>query len=287
MAKTYLSSLELPPALVEEKFCLEQKRTCYNGIYPFKIFPDKELERIEFSPITIFYGGNGSGKTTLLNIIAEMAKVYRHSAFSGGAFFDSYISNCRLYGTSVPDGSQILTSDDIFDYLINIRYLNNGVDLRREELFEDYYERKNPNKQNVFTGMDNYDEWMETHAAKTTSQSKYVKARLSRNVDMFSNGESAMKFFVDHISENALYLLDEPENSLSIKLQQELTQYIYDSARYYGCQFIIATHSPVLLSIDDAVIYDLDSYPVETKDWTELENVRRYYDFFMEHSSEF
>ena len=84
MAKTYLSSLELPPALVEEKFCLEQKRTCYNGIYPFKIFPDKELERIEFSPITIFYGGNGSGKTTLLNIIAEMAKVYRHSAFSAG-----------------------------------------------------------------------------------------------------------------------------------------------------------------------------------------------------------
>ena len=49
---------------------------------------------------------------------------------------------------------------------------------------------------------------------------------------MFSNGESAMKYFVDHISENALYLLDEPENSLSIALQQELCKYIEDSARF-------------------------------------------------------
>ena len=107
-----------------------------------------------------------------------------------------------------------------------------------------------------------------------------------RNVDMFSNGESAMKYFVDHITENALYRLDEPENSLSISLQQELCKYIVDSARHFGCQFVMSTHSPVLLSMKDAVIYDLDSDPVTVKPWTELENVRRYFDFFEEHRQE-
>lgn len=104
---------------------------------------------------------------------------------------------------------------------------------------------------------------------------------------MQSNGQSAMKYFVDHITENALYLLDEPENSLSIALQQELGRFIEDSARFYGCQFILSTHSPVLLSMKEARIYDLDSVPVKTKKWTELENVRLYFEFFEKHRSEF
>ena len=108
-----------------------------------------------------------------------------------------------------------------------------------------------------------------------------------RNVDMFSNGQSAMKYFTDRITENALYLLDEPENSLSIELQQELCEYLQASARHFGCQFVIATHSPVLLSMKDALIYDLDSTPVQTRKWTELENVRRYFDFFEQHRAEF
>ena len=96
-----------------------------------------------------------------------------------------------------------------------------------------------------------------------------------------------MKYFVDNITENAVYLLDEPENSLSIAFQQELCTFLSDSARHFGCQIIMATHSPVLLSMKDARIYDLDSSPVCTKKWTDLENVRRYFDFFESHRSEF
>ena len=96
-----------------------------------------------------------------------------------------------------------------------------------------------------------------------------------------------MKYFTDRISEDALYLLDEPENSLSIELQQELCEYLQASARHFGCQFVIATHSPVLLSMKDALIYDLDSNPVQTRNWTQLENVRRYFDFFEKHRSLF
>lgn len=281
----YINSLYLPSDHQETGFLMSQRRTCYNGCYPYKIFPQKGLSEINFAPITIFYGGNGSGKTTLLNVIAEKTNVLRHSAFSGSAFFANYVSDCEIEGKTLPENSQILTSDDVFDYLLNIRYLNDGIDVRREELFEDYLSRKYADHQ--LKSMADYAEWKESYDAKSKSQSKFVKERLMRNVDMFSNGESAMRYFVDHITENALYLLDEPENSLSIALQQELCKYIVDSARHFGCQFIMSTHSPILLSIKNALIYDLDSDPVKTSDWTELENVRRYFDFFEEHRNEF
>jgi len=119
------------------------------------------------------------------------------------------------------------------------------------------------------------------------SASAFVKDRVMGNVSMFSNGESALRFFIDHIEENAVYLLDEPENSLSIALQMELKEFLELSARFANCQIILATHSPILLSMKGAFIYDLDSAPVETKPWTELENVRKYFDFFDSHRNEF
>ena len=281
----FIEKLSLQSDDQESGFLMNQHRTCYNGVYPYKIFSKKGMKEVVFSPITIFYGGNGSGKTTLLNIIAEKTGVIRHSAFGGSAFFKNYVSGCSFQGATIPLDGQILTSDDVFDYLLNVRYLNDGIDTRREELFEDYLSRKYAHHQ--LKSLEDYENWKESYDAKSKSQSQFVKERLMRNVDMYSNGESAMKYFVDHISENALYLLDEPENSLSIALQQELAQYISDSARFYGCQFILSTHSPILLSIENAVIYDLDSNPAAIRNWTELENVRRYFDFFEGHRNEF
>ena len=69
--------------------------------------------------------------------------------------------------------------------------------------------------------------------------------------------------------------------------QKELAEYLYQSARYFGCQFVISTHSPFFLAMPGAKIYNLDLYPVRESKWTELENVRAYYDFFKEHESEF
>jgi predicted ATPase len=89
------------------------------------------------------------------------------------------------------------------------------------------------------------------------------------------------------VKENALYLLDEPENSLSASMQMELARFLEDSARFYGCQLVIATHSPFLLSIRGAKIYDLDARPVAPRRWTELENVRAYFDFFKSREKEF
>lgn len=55
----------------------------------------------------------------------------------------------------------------------------------------------------------------------------------------------------------------------------------------FGCQFILATHSPFLLALKGALIYDLDERPVDIKKWTELEGVRTYFEFFEKHKNEF
>ena len=75
-------------------------------------------------------------------------------------------------------------------------------------------------------------------------------------------------------------MLDEPENSLAPKFQIDLLKLIVEASRYCDCQFVIATHSPFLLSIPGAKIYNLDLDPVEQCNWYELENVRIYYEFF-------
>ena len=123
--------------------------------------------------------------------------------------------------------------------------------------------------------------------ARSHTQSKYIRKNLVDNVREHSNGESAFLYFSEKIQENGLYLLDEPENSLSPQKQQELLKFLEDSARFFGCQFIMATHSPFLLSMRGAKIYDMDEETVDVKRWTELENVREYYRFFKKHEDEF
>lgn len=127
--------------------------------------------------------------------------------------------------------------------------------------------------------LDDYERLKKVNLARSKTQSEYIRRNLMKNVREHSNGESAFLYFNDKIKENAIYLLDEPENSLSSEKQIELQRFLVDSARFYGCQFIIATHSPFLLAMKGAKIYDLDEDPADVKKWTELGNVRAYYEF--------
>ena len=123
--------------------------------------------------------------------------------------------------------------------------------------------------------------------AQRHSGSRYVRDRLMKDVPGKSNGENAFLYFTREIQEEGLYLLDEPENSLSPRLQEELVRFLEDSARFYRCQFVISTHSPFLLSLKGARIYDLDAEPVEVRPWTQLDHVRAYYELFQAHGKEF
>ncbi|MCR5453463.1 MAG: AAA family ATPase [Bacteroidales bacterium] len=290
----YLDTFSLASENDENNFISFNYRThmtCYRSYYPFNIFPLKGFCRMDFDmPITILYGGNGSGKTTALNIIAQKIGVARGSLFNDTPFMEPYLNLCKYRAPNgIPEGSRIIVSDDVFDYMLNIRAVNQEVELHRNQLFEVYNQKYYQTSQRGVSSVDfanpmNLDKIQVSELPdRRISKSKFVKKSLAGEVREHSNGETALVYFQAKITENALYLLDEPENSLSPAKQQELAHYIEESAWACGCQFIIATHSPFLLAMERTKIYDLDANPVDIKPWTDLENVKIYRDFFKQH----
>ena len=282
----YLDTFSFPDDGMEFDFILSIKRNCYNSFYPFKILSRRELNILNFEPITILYGGNGSGKTTALNVISEKLNLMRDSRFNQSNFFPDYVNLCDYsLVREIPSHSRTITSDDVFDYMLNVRMMNEGIDTKRENLFEDYLDAKYSSFK--FTSMNDYEQLKKVNQARSKTQSKFVSNNLMDNIREHSNGENAFQYFMEKIEENGLYLLDEPENSLSPERQLELVRFIEDSVRFFGCQFIISTHSPFLLAMRDAKIYDLDQVPVKPKPWTSLKNVKIYHDFFESHRKDF
>ena len=256
--------------------------------YPYHIFLEKRLYDVEFDPITIFYGDNGSGKSTLLNIITETINkdeevINRKNPLLKSEYFNKYINNCKYYlENDIPSVSKIIFSEDIFENILSKRIENKEKNNQREELEKQYMQYKyNP------VNYSSLNDLRISVEARNTSRSKFIKSRIEENEREFSNGQTSLEFFDNELKENGLYLLDEPENSLSPKFQIELIQLISELTRFFKCQFIIATHSPFLLSIPNAKIYDLDSLPVKSKNWYELENMKIYYNFFKENKNKF
>lgn len=294
----YIRSFSLP---INKEEAIIKERMAYNGgiygyidnIYPCELFARKELETIIFSPITIFYGGNGSGKSTLLNLISEKLKLNRIAPFNSSELFNSYVEQCEYtlfdddegFEQRVPNGSRIITSDDIFDYMLTVRTNNQDIAENIEAARSRYGDLKFGETVKM-QSMDDYEalRLQVLARSKSVSRRKFIRQTVGSEVKLNSNGETALEYFNSKLKNDTLYCLDEPENSLSPKLQIELRKIIEEKAHYCGCQFIIATHSPFLLAMheDFTTIYDLDSCPAETRNWWELENTKTYFRFFEE-----
>ena len=284
----YLSEFVFPSYDEEYRARLDEKRTCFNTMYPFFVLSSRGLQRLDFAPVTLLYGGNGSGKTTALNVIAEALSLKRDAPFNRSSFFDDYVKLCSFRTLApLPEESRAVSSDDVFDYMLSLRAVNEGIDLNREQLFEEYFERRRSGPFRM-TSLDDYDELKKTTDARKMTLSRFVKKDgVWQNEREQSNGESAYCYFISRIDGAGLYLLDEPENSLSPKKQLELAKFLENEARFFDCQLVIATHSPFLLAMRGAKIYDFDGDPVDVKRWTQLENVKTYFDFFESHRRDF
>ena len=265
---------------------IRDPRRIYNGnYYPLGLFSSKELTNIDFENITIFYGRNGSGKTTLLNVISNKLNANRNNSINKGTNFDNYVRVCKFeMSDNKPSEIKVVSSDDVFDYLLDIRSINSHINRRKDILGEEWIKNKYTSSD---YSINDYEKIKASHDARRQTQSAYIRNRLSNNLVEQSNGESALMFWEREIKENAIYLLDEPENSLSADNQLKLKQFIEDSARFYNCQFIISTHSPFLLNLLEAKIYNLDQTPVSIQKWSELPNMKLYYEFFKERKDEF
>ena len=282
----YLSAFYFPGEEAESDFMFGLKTTYDQTVYPYGVLPKAGLDEIVFRPVTILYGGNGSGKSTALNVIAEKLRLERNSVYNRSRFYQDYVDRCRFsLEEEIPRGSRIITSDDVFDMMLDIRSINEGIDRKREQLAEDYYALKHEKFQ--LKSLDDLDHLQKVTQARSKTKSRFIENESGRSLRERSNGENAIMFFQGKIEMDTLCLLDEPENSLSPENQLILADFLAESVRYCGNQLVISTHSPFLLALPGAKIINLDDHSRVVGSWTELKNPRVYYNFFMRHAGEF
>ena len=281
-----MSAFYFPGEEAEADFLFGLKTTYDQTVYPYGVLPRVGLEEIIFRPITILYGGNGSGKSTALNIIAEKLRLTRSSAYNRSRFFEDFVDRCRAaLDEAVPGKSRIITSDDVFDMMLDIRCINEGIDRKREKLADEYYDLKKESFQ--LKSLDDLDHLHRINQARSKTYSRFIHHESGQSVRERSNGESALMYFQSKIEMDTLCLLDEPENSLSPENQLILADFLAESVRYCGNQLVISTHSPFLLALPGAKIIDLDDHSRVADSWTKLKNPRVYFDFFQKHAKEF
>ncbi len=282
----YLSAFYFPGEDAETDFLFGLKTTYDQTVYPYGVLPKTGLDEILFRPITILYGGNGSGKSTALNVIAEKLRLLRNSVYNRSRFFEDYVDRCRVtLEDTVPRESQIITSDDVFDMMLDIRSINEGIDRKREELADEYYALKQERFR--IRSLDDLDHLHRINQARSKTKSRFIENESGKSLRERSNGESALMYFQSKIEMDTLCLLDEPENSLSPENQLILADFLADAVRYCGNQLVISTHSPFLLALPGAKIINLDDHARVADSWTELKNPRVYFEFFKKHAQEF
>lgn len=266
----YLRSFKLPNHMEQNP-----------NIYPDHVFNHLAGEVFLFDRITVLYGNNGSGKSTLLNVIssklgipgAEKMISYGHSIYAQRFLdFSSYQlghDEKERVIRKLPEGSRYMKSEDI---LYEIKKIQQSAVLREGILHEE-----------INKGM--------SKAQAAQYEASYAFKKKVENIqfsqEKYSNGETSMQFFEEYLQPGQLYLLDEPETSLSPANQIKMAEQINELARYFNSQFIIATHSPFILGTLHAKIYNLDAKPLQTAEWFELDNVQFFYQFFNKHKQWF
>ena len=187
----YLERFTFPDDGREFDYILGVKLKCYTSFYPFKVLSARGLKRLDFEPVTILYGGNGSGKSTALHVIAEKAGLARGAPFNRTSFFDDYVALCGMEARAIPAGSRIITSDDVFDGMLTVREVNDGIDRKREDVFEEYMEAKFGHVR--LNSMDDYAQLRRQNQARRQTQSRYVREELGMTVKTINRTISKLK----------------------------------------------------------------------------------------------
>jgi predicted ATPase len=298
----YLEKFEFPTARKENKvladFYADTKEDHYKPMsaYPFGVLANRGLHSLDFEEITILYGGNGSGKSTAINTISSKLEIPRNSMYNKGdeALMEKYLDECKYkegeWGDflELKDKTTLITSDDVFKYMFDVRSKNEYVRKHTKDAVREWlWLRKKAHISVDFETGEGRKELGQILEARNSGATQFISKKVGELRNSHSNGETGFIRFVESIEPDRLYLLDEPENSLSCALQRDLAQHIEESVRYFGCQFIIATHSPFLLAIHGAKIYNLDGAPASISNFWELPNMRLYYELFQEYEKQF
>jgi predicted ATPase len=238
--------------------------------FPFSVPVIRALETLALDgAVTFFVGENGSGKSTLLEAIAAAARL----PAVGSADLDADASLAaqrtladalRLVWSRRTTRGFFLRAEDFFGFAKRISILRAEMLLRIEELEVEYADRS---------------AWARGLAMGPARTSlAELERRYGIDLDANSHGQSFLRLFQSRFVPGGLYLLDEPEAPLSPQSQLALMTMMQDMIAQ-DAQFIVATHSPILLAYPGARIYSFDSAPAEQVAYDDLEHVRLTRDF--------
>jgi len=224
----------------------------------------RSLGTLEFgAPVTFFVGENGSGKSTVLEGIAAATAL--PAVGSDSVDRDATLGAQRALGRALQlawnrrvHRGFFLRAEDFFGFAKRVSQLRSDMKARLAEVEAE------------FADADAYTRGL---AAGPAAASLADMTRLyGESLDARSHGESFLQLFQSRLVPDGLFLLDEPEAALSPQSQLGLMAMMH-SAIADGAQFIIATHSPILLAYPGARIYSFDQTPVTAVAYDELEHV--------------
>lgn len=232
--------------------------------FPFDVPVVRQLETLELSPgVTFFVGENGSGKSTLLEAIALAAEL--PTVGSDETRDDTTLAAQRalakhltLSWTSRSKRGFFLRAEDFFGYAKRLSRMKSDM---REELAR--IERE-------YEGRSDYAKGLAMMPALTSLGA--LDSQYGGDLDGRSHGQSFLTLFEARFVPGGLHLLDEPEAPLSPQSQLALMTLMLDMIGKGG-QFVVATHSPILLAFPGATIYNFDRTPPERVAFDDLEHV--------------
>jgi predicted ATPase len=238
----YLKAIDLKPSAKRQ------------DAFPFTLPLVKNFAEIEFhSSVTFFVGENGSGKSTLLEAIAAGTNL---AAIGGDDLErDSTLEHARGLGKHLKYVWQqkshrgfFLRTEDFFNFARRLQAMTKEL----KEMAESYSS--------------------ELARGALLGQRQALVENYGENLDANSHGESFLKLFRARFVPGGLYLLDEPEAPLSPQRQLALLSMIGDMVEEKA-QFIISTHSPILMAFPGAQIFSFDSHPVREIAYDDVEHV--------------
>ena len=232
--------------------------------FPFNIPAVRFAKQVRLdSRVTIFVGDNGSGKSTLLESIAFYLKmpligghISSSASFEAARLINPYM---ELEWKKETNKGFFFRAEDFSDFI-------NGVEKEKNKIAAELGELRGKVKDSIIEEL-------------SMSQSMNYTLREMRRIygeDMqaFSHGEAYLKIIQTRIQDKGIYLLDEPEAALSPLKQLSLIAFILDTLKKDSSQFIIASHSPILMGIPGAILYEIQEDSMQQVKYKETDHYR-------------
>ena len=238
--------------------------------FPFNVPAIRSVTELTVdSPVTFFVGENGSGKSTLLEALAIAARL--PTVGSAAALDDATLGAQRRLARAMKlvwrartHRGFFLRAEDFFGFTRQLAQMRQELIGRLDEVDAGY------------AGRSEYAKRLAKGPAAASLAD--MERRYGLDLDANSHGQSFLKLFQSRFVPGGLYLLDEPEAPLSPQSQLALLSMLGDMVRQ-DAQFIVATHSPIVLAFPGARIYSFDDGAVRETEYESLEHVRLTRDF--------